>query len=413
MLGASGFERIVAIAFILGMSSAAWAADDDPWSVSKSSGDVWVSSTGADQVSLRQDISLKPGDTIRTGQNGRVLLTRGEETMLIAPNSVIGLPTEKKDGMSTTVLQQAGSILLDVEKRNVKHFEVETPYLAAVVKGTQFRVTVNASDTKVEVSRGQVEVSAFKSGQIAQILPGQSATAFAHGSTGLKLSGSGNFAPIEQGRPRASSIDRVLVPRGGLHAPSNPSKGTSIRALAPFDKSSGMRAMAKPPAQQATAGSPARASVVRISVPLGEVKLNVAKATRGLAHGATAPGSPKLSSSNDTTWSDAKGSAGASSTAQASAGSGPNSGSSAGGSAVAQGGGGASAGGGASGGVVGSTVSTVTGVVGSATGGVVGAATGAVGSATGAVGGILNGVTGNNGLHLGWINGNGNSGKSH
>ena len=74
-----------------------------------------------------------------------MLLVRGEETILISPNSVIGVPAEKKDGMSTTIVQQAGSILLEVEKRNVKHFEVETPYLAAVVKGTQFSVTVDGA----------------------------------------------------------------------------------------------------------------------------------------------------------------------------------------------------------------------------------------------------------------------------
>ena len=45
---------------------------------------------------------------------------------------------------------EAGSILLDVEKRNVQHFEVETPYLAAVVKGTQFRVTVGPTGSRVE-----------------------------------------------------------------------------------------------------------------------------------------------------------------------------------------------------------------------------------------------------------------------
>ena len=117
---------------------------------------------------LHQQEVLNPGDTIRTGRNGRVLLMRGEETILIALNSVVGLPVEKTDGLQTTILQQAGSILLDVEKRNVKHFEVETPYLAAVVKGTQFRVTVNAASTSVEVNRGQVEVSDFKSGQIAK-----------------------------------------------------------------------------------------------------------------------------------------------------------------------------------------------------------------------------------------------------
>ncbi len=93
-----------------------------------------------------------PGNTVRTGRNGRVLLVRGEESILIAPNSVVGLPSEKKEGLATTIKQQAGSILLEVEKKSVKHFEVETPYLAAVVKGTQFRVTVSASGVKVDVS---------------------------------------------------------------------------------------------------------------------------------------------------------------------------------------------------------------------------------------------------------------------
>src|SRR5262249_2175498 len=159
------------------------------WSVSKASGDVWIASEGTQQVSLKQEETLKPGDTIRTGRNGRVLLVRGEETMLISPNSVVGLPAERKDGLSTTVVQRVGSILLEVEKRNVKHFEVETPYLAAVVKGTRFSVTVTGESTKVAVLRGQVEVSDFKTGQIAQVMPGQTATAFERGRPGLSLSG--------------------------------------------------------------------------------------------------------------------------------------------------------------------------------------------------------------------------------
>src|SRR4029453_10490222 len=157
--------------------------------VSKSSGEVWLGANGAQPVSLGQEGALKPGDTIRTGRNGRVLLVRGEETILISPNSVVGLPAEKKEGFSTTIIQQAGSILLEVEKRNVKHFEVETPYLAAVVKGTQFSVTVGGGSTKVGVLRGQVEVSDFKSGQIAQVMPGQAAISFEHGKPGLSLSG--------------------------------------------------------------------------------------------------------------------------------------------------------------------------------------------------------------------------------
>ena len=116
-----------AMTMALVVSPGAVAGENDVWSVGKSSGEVWIATRDAQQVSLKPDENLKPGDTIRTGRNGRVLLVRGEETILIAPNSVVGLPLEKKDGLSTTILQQAGSILLEVEKRNVKHFEVETP----------------------------------------------------------------------------------------------------------------------------------------------------------------------------------------------------------------------------------------------------------------------------------------------
>src|SRR5882757_427356 len=215
------FARVFATALVSLLASNALATEDGSWSVKKSSGEVWMTASGVQQASLKTDEVLKPGDTIRTGRNGRVLLVRGEETILIAPNSVVGLPAEKKEGLSTTIIQQAGSILLEVEKRNVKHFEVETPYLAAVVKGTHFSVTVGAGSTKVDVLRGQVEVSDFKTGQIAQVMPGQVATAFEHGKPGLSLSGSGTLNPIEQGKPRASTIKRVPVPKSGLPVPRN------------------------------------------------------------------------------------------------------------------------------------------------------------------------------------------------
>ena len=221
-------SRVLATAFVLATASAAFAADGGDWTVHKSSGEVWLTGSDVQQASLKQEDVLKPGDTVRTGRTGRVLLKRGDEMILVSPNSVVGVPAEKKDGLSTTIKQQAGSILLDVEKRNVKHFEVETPYLAAVVKGTQFRVTVNAGKTTVDVVRGQVEVADFKSGQIAQVMAGQHATAFANGKPGLSLGGSGTFAPIEQGKPRAPSVERVPVPRGGFAAIRHATNGQAL-----------------------------------------------------------------------------------------------------------------------------------------------------------------------------------------
>jgi len=300
--------------------------------------------------------------------------------MLIAPNSVISVPTEAKDGMQTTILQQAGSIVLEVEKKNVQHFEVETPYLAAVVKGTQFIVTVNADSTSVEVRRGQVEVSDFKTGQIAQVLPGQIATSFEHGKSGLTLSGSGTFNPIEQGKPRASSIDRIPVPKNGLSAPRKAASGTVIHALAHIGQSVASAAAA--PSSQ-----PVKRNVVRISSALGEVKLNVQKATHGLARGATVPGSARVVSNKDSTvWSN--GGTAASNPASAVSNGNSNSGSGNGGGASASAGS--------------STASSVTSTVGS----VVGTADAAVGGATGGSSALISTLLGNNGNG----NGNGNGG---
>lgn len=293
-------------ALVLGTTSGASAADDGIWSVRKSSGEVWLATSGAQQVSLNQEETLKPGDTIRTGRNGRVLLVRGEETILISPNSVVGVPAEKKEGLSTTIIQQAGSILLEVERRNVKHFEVETPYLAAVVKGTHFSVTVGAGSTKVGVLRGQVEVSDFKTGQIAQVMPGQVAAAFEHGKPGLSLSGSGTLNPIEQGKPRASTIERVPVPKSGLSVPRNAANGPAIHALGTIDKGT-KTAGAPTQSRQASGAHAPKAGMMRISTSLGEVKLNFHKVTHGLAHSAVAPGQVRnANASTDTVWSDSK-----------------------------------------------------------------------------------------------------------
>ncbi|SFP66279.1 FecR protein [Bradyrhizobium sp. Ghvi] len=301
-----GVRCVLMAALILGTAAGASAADDGVWSVSKSSGEVWLATNGAQQVSLSQEEALKPGDTIRTGHNGRVLLVRGEETILISPNSVVGVPAEKKEGLSTTIIQQAGSILLEVEKRNVKHFEVETPYLAAVVKGTHFSVTVGAGSTKVGVLRGQVEVSDFKTGQVAQVMPGQVATAFEHGKPGLRLDGPGTLNPIEQGKPRASTIERVPVPKSGLSAPRNAADGHIIHALGMIDK--GTKTAGTPaPLRQAVEAHAPKAGVVRISSSLGEVKLNVNKVTHGLAHEAVAPGRVRnANASTHTVWSDGR-----------------------------------------------------------------------------------------------------------
>lgn len=227
------------------------------WVVSKASGQVWVASAQAQPASLGPQTILLPGDTIRTGPSGRVLLVRGEETILVAPNSVIGLPSRTEPSSTTTILQQAGSIAVKAQKRDFNHFEVQTPYLAAVVKGTEFTVAVDGTSAEVQVASGQVQVSDIKSGQIALLLPGQAARASVVGQDGLILRGSGPFGPVQQGVPGKALLEPIGSQGDGQRL--HPADGNQRSASA--DKGEGH---------------------LRIASPIGSMKLDVSNATNGL-----------------------------------------------------------------------------------------------------------------------------------
>ena len=211
----------VLTAALLGAGSTAHA--QETWRISKSSGEVSIMTQGFQPVALTAGMTLEPGSSLRTGQNGRVLLMRGNETILISANTAISFPkSSKPNGLSTTILQQAGSILLEVEKRAINHFEVETPHLSAVVKGTRFHVTMSGNETKVGVFRGQVEVTDFMSGQHALINAGQNAAVSLQGAPGLLLSGTGTLGPIQQGTARSSSPADATTDDMSVPVPSGP-----------------------------------------------------------------------------------------------------------------------------------------------------------------------------------------------
>jgi hypothetical protein len=132
------------------------------------------------------------------------------------------------------------------------------------------------------------------------------ATAFAQGKSGLTLSGSGTFNPIEQGKPRAPSIERIMVPKTGLPAPRNATNAQQIRSFAAIPNTAGATGGPKPGAALSPTGphaAPAH-NALRISSSLGEVRLNFHQVTHGLARGA-APTSHagRTSATRDTVWS--------------------------------------------------------------------------------------------------------------
>lgn len=281
----AGFVRLL-LAWVALTATGEFARADE-WQVAKATGEVWITSATAQSVSLTTSSVLRPGEKIQTGKNGRVLLTRGAETILIAPNSLIGLPAPQAPDRTTTILQQAGSIVLEVEKRNVEHFAVETPFLAAVVKGTRFKVHVGQNGADVRVLSGSVNVSSFKSGQFALVSAGQEARVAAFGRGNLTLGGSGPIGPVLKGAPRNPALQRVPVPTKGFSPPRAASLGPApVVVPSNIVKLDGQ---------------------VRIVAPIGAGKLNIQKLTNGLARSGDSAraGRHRQRSQDSTVWDTA------------------------------------------------------------------------------------------------------------
>ena len=183
-------------------------AQDFTWHVGKSWGDFWIN---AQLVSGDGNPTVGPGDNIRTGLNGGVVLVRGKESILISPDTDVSISRNDGDEMSTTINQRTGSITLEVEPNDMEHFQVETPYLAAAAKGSNLRVVVDDNDASVHAFRGEVEVSDFRAGQRVLIRTAQTAKTSIHARAGLSLSGTDEFAEIRQDTPRHSRVTPMTL----------------------------------------------------------------------------------------------------------------------------------------------------------------------------------------------------------
>jgi len=177
------------------------------WTVQKLSGEVWIGMGRAQSVSLAVGDAVPVIASVSTGAKGRAVLVRGEQKMLLSPNSTIELAD---DASRTTILQSAGHILFDIDRREIPHFAVETPFMAAVVKGTEFTVAVHDGGADVEVRRGRVGVTDFATGQNVDVLPDQKASVARRGRAGIVLSGGGDLQRIRQGTPRSPAGDGLF-----------------------------------------------------------------------------------------------------------------------------------------------------------------------------------------------------------
>jgi hypothetical protein len=206
------FRRLVAVlAMALILTAPALAAD---WVVLRLRGDVEVIVEGS-WVALKRGDVVANDQMVRTLANGHAELQRDLEMVTLGSNTEIRIQHDAETGY-TTVLQDFGRVEVDAEAKRVKHFEVRTPYLAAVVKGTHFVVTADGDGASVAVDRGAVSVQSVATERRTTISVGQMATV--KRKTDLVVGGLGPWPDVVE--PGVSRTQIVAALGGGLETAS-------------------------------------------------------------------------------------------------------------------------------------------------------------------------------------------------
>ena len=180
--------RIAGLIFVLfgffslltGISPASAAEDGLTWVVTQASGDVRHRTGGFFSTEWQK---LRVGDVvgaaaeIRTGRNSRVVLRHRKTTISATSESRLALPGSSAFSSAYRVLQSLGTLLYTIKERadGMAAFEVETPYLVALVKGTVFTVNASAEEASVQLREGVVKVQPTGGGTGTTLAAGQTA----------------------------------------------------------------------------------------------------------------------------------------------------------------------------------------------------------------------------------------------
>jgi FecR protein len=154
----------------------------------------------SDAASIPNATVLKHGAELAAGTAPRTILTSGHDIIELDPQTRIRMGGEA-EGPATIIELQYGTIHVKAAKRaGDKTLSVETPFLVATVKGTQFDVTTTDSGTAVSVTEGLVSVRSAHSQEAVDITSGYTAVvSVVHGllPTTIATASGGALAAIE------------------------------------------------------------------------------------------------------------------------------------------------------------------------------------------------------------------------
>jgi len=212
-------QRYFAVAVLLLTGALGFAAPalGDDWPAGKLRGGVFVNDPGGDNkwVPLARGDVVSDARYIRTTLSGHVELTRGSETIDLAPNTQLRI-VDRSGQHFTTVKEDFGQVTVSADVEKVKHFAVETPFLVAVVKGTQFSVISGASGAIVKVQRGLVGVTDLLTRRSVDVPAGEQLSASTAGEVTLSGKATGSALPGEDGVGVVTTTGLVIGTVGGV-----------------------------------------------------------------------------------------------------------------------------------------------------------------------------------------------------
>lgn len=162
---------------IFGISEARADPIGQTWTLVKASGEIHITGIRGNRLQTRVGTHLQPPFRVTTGNDGHVVVSRGIDKLSIGPNtrSTVARPTRTASGLITRIKQTLGSVLYHDQHRVKDSFEVDTPYLVSVVKGTTFNIHVTPDASTVVLVEGHLLVSTPDRKYKLMLKPGQAA----------------------------------------------------------------------------------------------------------------------------------------------------------------------------------------------------------------------------------------------
>lgn len=125
-------------------------------------------------VPLSAGAILQLPATVRTGADGAVELRQGSSTFAAAANTELEIPqSAAEEGLIERIVQIRGNAFYNIGKRTRTRLRVETPYLVAVIKGTQFNVAAQEGGTTIALFAGHLEVRATDESDVVDLNAGE------------------------------------------------------------------------------------------------------------------------------------------------------------------------------------------------------------------------------------------------